>query len=185
MDGWRRPNHMRSLLDGLQTPTPVNFRRLPRGFHSVAKQASFSVAFGSDFKGFWRPTWTQKSMFGPRFFDVIFECVFVSILARFFEAPNLKNRALASTGAWFLQNRCFQKKFEKCRFLLHFSMPKRRKFDHKSSPETYVFSTSIFMRFLVDFVFILESKSRKKIAHFQTIVIRRQPLKHYSFRAAF
>ena len=151
---------MRSHLDALQTPTPVALRRLPRGFHSVAKRASFSVAFGSDFKGIWRLTWTQKSMFGPRFFDVIFECVFVSILARFFEAPNLKNRALASTGAWFLQNRCFQKRFEKCRFLLHIWKPKRRKFDHKSSPETYVFSILIFMRFLVDFGSISEFKDR-------------------------
>ena len=40
-------------------------------------------------------------MFGPLFFDVIFECVFALLSPRFFEAPNLKNRALASTGAQF------------------------------------------------------------------------------------
>ena len=54
MDGWRRPNHMRSLLDALQTPTPVSFRRLPREFHSVAKQASFETLFIRAPIGFWR-----------------------------------------------------------------------------------------------------------------------------------
>ena len=40
-------------LDALQHPTPVNFRRLAGELHSVAKQASFSIAFQSDFEGFW------------------------------------------------------------------------------------------------------------------------------------
>ena len=41
MDGWRRPNHMRSHLDAQQSPTPVNFRRFPGEAHGVAKQALF------------------------------------------------------------------------------------------------------------------------------------------------
>ena len=45
----RRPNHMPSHMDALQTLPPVNFRRGARDFHSVAKQASFYVALGSDF----------------------------------------------------------------------------------------------------------------------------------------
>ncbi len=36
---------MRSLLDALQTVSPVNFRRVAREFHSVAKQASFETPF--------------------------------------------------------------------------------------------------------------------------------------------
>ena len=70
----RRPNHMHSHLDALQAMTPVNFRRLPRDFHSVAKQASFYVAFGTDFQGFWKPKWLPNSIFEALFFDVIFQC---------------------------------------------------------------------------------------------------------------
>ena len=44
---------MPSQLDALQTPIPVDFRRLAGGFHSVTKQASFDIALGSDVKGFW------------------------------------------------------------------------------------------------------------------------------------
>ena len=57
-----------------------------------------------------------------RFFGSLFShAISVSILDRFFEASNLKNRALASTGARFLQNRCFQKVFETCSILVSFS----------------------------------------------------------------
>ena len=87
----RRPNHMRSLLDASQTPTPVNFRRVAREFHSAAKQASFNIAFGTDFRGFLRPKWTSKFDFRAFFFDVIFEYVFTSNFGRFFEARNQKN----------------------------------------------------------------------------------------------
>ena len=48
---------MPGLLDGLQMPTPVNFRRFPRESHSVAKQATFETPcfrvpgrFWSDFR---------------------------------------------------------------------------------------------------------------------------------------
>ena len=37
----RRPNHMPSHLDALQTMGSVNFRRGAGNFHSVAKRASF------------------------------------------------------------------------------------------------------------------------------------------------
>ena len=49
----RRPNHMRSPLDALQTPTPVDFRRFPRDFHSVAQQASFETPFVRVPSRFW------------------------------------------------------------------------------------------------------------------------------------
>ena len=48
-----RPNHMPSHLDALRTMPSVDFRRFARKFHSVAKQASFYVASGIDFGGFW------------------------------------------------------------------------------------------------------------------------------------
>ena len=69
-DGWRRPNHMRSHLNALQTTSPVDFRRVPGGLHSVAKQASFNIAFGRDFGGlgsdfgrFWEAKMDAKSDF--------------------------------------------------------------------------------------------------------------------------
>ena len=36
---------MRSPLDALQTPGPVNLRRLARGLHSVAKPDAFETPF--------------------------------------------------------------------------------------------------------------------------------------------
>ena len=41
----RRPNHMRSHLDALQTTTSVDFRRFAGNLHSVAKQASSKPPF--------------------------------------------------------------------------------------------------------------------------------------------
>ena len=71
----RRPNHMHSHLDALQAMAPVNFRRLARDFHSVAKQASFYIAAGIHFQGFWKTKWLPKFEFRVFFFDVIFHCV--------------------------------------------------------------------------------------------------------------
>ena len=88
MDGWRRPNHMRSLFGRPKAMAPVNFRRLPGDFHSVAKQASLSVAFWSDFRRFWKPKWTLKFNFFKLFFDMFFDRMLASIFASFFEAPD-------------------------------------------------------------------------------------------------
>ena len=79
MDGWRRPNHMRSHLDALQTPAPVNFRRVAGEVHSIAKQASFSVAFWSDFEGFgsdFGMLWEAKMDASIDFWEVILQCLF-------------------------------------------------------------------------------------------------------------
>ena len=48
----RRPNHMHSHLDALQAMRPVDLRRVPRESPSVAKRASFYIAFGRDSCGF-------------------------------------------------------------------------------------------------------------------------------------
>ena len=69
----RRPNHMRCPLDDLQTPTPVGLRRFARGLHSVAKQASFNIAFGVDLEGFGEPKSMPKFDFRAIFSDVIVE----------------------------------------------------------------------------------------------------------------
>ena len=82
---------MRSPLDALQTPPPVNFRRLAGELHSVAKQASFNIAFGTDFRRFSKPKWTSKFDFRALFFDVIFESVLPSKFYQFLKARNQKN----------------------------------------------------------------------------------------------
>ena len=72
----RRPNHMHSHLDALQAMGPVDFRRLPSEAHSVAKQASFYIALGIYFQGFWEVWGSQlgeENRFLRIFFDVFFE----------------------------------------------------------------------------------------------------------------
>ena len=78
---------MRSLLDALQTPTPVTFRRLPRGFHSVAKQTSFEtpfirapIEFRRDFGRFWAVCMEVKIYFLEVFRDAFAERVVESVL---------------------------------------------------------------------------------------------------------
>ena len=88
---------MRSQIGGPKAMRPVNFRRLVGKLHSVAKQASFNVAFKRDLKGFRRDFgrfWEAKtkSIVARCFCNVFFEGVFASILDGFFEARHLKNQ---------------------------------------------------------------------------------------------
>ena len=78
-------------LDAFQTLRPVNLGRLWRGFHSVAKQASFSIAFWSNFGGFGKPKSMPKFDFRAFFSDVIFEQKFTSKFATILEAQNQRN----------------------------------------------------------------------------------------------
>ena len=71
----RRPNHMHSHLDALQVMLPVNFRRGPQDFHSVAKQAAFYIAFGAHFQGFGRPNGLPNSI-SEAFFSTLFFIAF-------------------------------------------------------------------------------------------------------------
>ena len=66
---------MHSHLEALQAMAPVALRRGASGFHSVAKQASFYIAFGAHFQGYWKAKWLPKFDFRGFFFDVIFHCV--------------------------------------------------------------------------------------------------------------
>ena len=90
---------MRSQIGGPKAMRPVSLRRLARGLHSVAKQASFSIALRSDFRGlgshfgrFWEAKMEAKIDFFRLFFDAFFECVLASILGGFLEARNPKNQ---------------------------------------------------------------------------------------------
>ena len=67
----RRPNHMRSQIGSPKAMPPVDLRRLAGGFHSVAKQASFNIAFWSHFSGFGRPKSMPKFDLEP-FFSMTF-----------------------------------------------------------------------------------------------------------------
>ena len=82
---------MRSHIGSPKAMIPVDLRRLPGGLHSVAKQASFNIAFWSHFSGFGRPKSMPKFDFRAFFFDVIFESVLTSKFCRFLEARNQKN----------------------------------------------------------------------------------------------
>ena len=101
MDGWRRPNHMPSHLDAIQTMVSVDLRRLPGEFHSVAKQASFNVAspsdfggFGSDFGRFWEAKMEAKidflKLFLPSFFRLRFGIDFGSFFGGSSHEKSLK-----------------------------------------------------------------------------------------------
>ena len=91
IDCLRRPNHMRSQIGGPKAMPPVGLRRLPGELHSIAKQASFSVAFRSDFKDFWNPKWRPKLDLGLIYFPAFSNTFFASTLGGFLEARNLKN----------------------------------------------------------------------------------------------
>ena len=90
---------MPSHLAALQTTTSVELRRVAGGVHSVAKQASFHIASGRDFKGFredfgrfWEAKTEAKIDFCEVFLLCFFEGVLASIFDSFFEARNLKNQ---------------------------------------------------------------------------------------------
>ena len=63
---------MHSHLDALQAMTPVGLRRVASEAHSVAKQASFYIAFGAHFQGFWE-VWGGQLGGENRFLRVFFE----------------------------------------------------------------------------------------------------------------
>ena len=82
---------MRSFFDSAKAMGSVNLRRLPGGFHSVAKQASFNIAFGVDLGGFGKPKSMPKFDFRAIFSDVIFENKFTSKFGPCLKAQNQKN----------------------------------------------------------------------------------------------
>ena len=82
---------MRSHIGSPKAMTPVDFRRSWGGFHSVAKQASFYIAFRVDLEGLGKPKSMPQFDFRAIFSDVIFEKEFTSKFGSFLEAQNQKN----------------------------------------------------------------------------------------------
>ena len=63
---------MHNNLDALQAMPPVSLRRGASDFHSVAKRASFYIAFGVHFQGFWKAKWLPKFGFRGFFLTLFF-----------------------------------------------------------------------------------------------------------------
>ena len=141
---------MRSHLDALQAMQPVNTRRGPREFHSVAKQASFYIAFGAHFQGFWKAKWLPKFDFRGFFFRCYFSL-------RLIEHPILVDFSRFRTRKIVIfprENNDFCK--------IRFQRPKRRKSVQISNPKTCCFEPSNLKGF---FRCILESKNHQQIAN--------------------
>ena len=128
---------MLSQLDALQRPRPVDFRRLPRGFHSVAKQASFRIAFRSDFERIWKDLgfFSEAEMgakidFGSFFCHGFSDRVLASILNGFLEARNLKNHCFSLGKSMIFIKSTLSKKYRKMAHLgFVFGCQNRRKID--------------------------------------------------------
>ena len=86
-----RPNPLKDQGDSRKAPSPANFGRVPGDFHSVVEQASFSIAFRSDFGGLGKQKWMPKYNFFNMFFDVSLHRVSTSIFTYLLKAPNQKN----------------------------------------------------------------------------------------------
>ena len=82
---------MRSHIGSPKAMPPVDFRRAWGEFHSVAKQASFNIAFGVDLEGFGKPKSMPKFDFRAIFSDVIFEKDFTSKFGSILRVQNQKN----------------------------------------------------------------------------------------------
>ena len=104
---------MRSQIGSPKAMRPVDLRRLPGDLHSLVKQASFSIAFWSNFGGFGMPKSMPKFDFRAFFFDVIFDCFFTSKFGRFLEAQNQKNSNSPEEKTMIFTKSAFSTKIQK------------------------------------------------------------------------
>ena len=123
---------MRSQIGGPKAMPPVSLRRLPGGFHSVAKQASFNVAVGTDFRGTRRPKWTPKVDLRAFFSMLFWNAFWYQILIDFWRLRTRKIAILFEENNDFCKIGVFDKGTKKYGFGLHFGRPNQRKFDPKS-----------------------------------------------------
>ena len=156
---------MHSHLDALQAMTPVNFRRGPRDSHSVAKQASFYIAFGAHFQGFWKAKWLPKFDFRGFFLMLFFIAFEHPILVDFSRLRTRKIVIFPTENNDFCKMCVFDKNTQIARFCLRFQRPKRRKSVQNSNPKTCCFEASNLKGFSLNFRCILESNNRQNIAN--------------------
>ena len=131
-----RPNPLKDPRDSREALRCDDFRRLAGDLHSVATQASFSIALRSDFKAFgsefgcsWGAKMDAKIDSGRFFCDAFVERVQALILRAFLEARNLKIMIFLSKINDFHQIDVFEKVANNDQFWLRFWKPKRRKID--------------------------------------------------------
>ena len=99
---------MGSHIGSPKAMRPVNFRRGLGDFHSVAKQASFSIAFCSNFRGFGKPKSLPIFDFRAIFSDVIFGKKITSKFGSFLRAQNQKKNNFILEKRCFAQNQVFR-----------------------------------------------------------------------------
>ena len=128
---------MLSQLDALQRPVPVGFCRLPGDLHSVAKQASFRIAFRNDFGGFGRPKSMFEAHFSMFFSNAFAHRCWVDIL----RLRTLKIELSPRREHDFRKIDVFKKGSKKHRFWLYFWKPNRRKSDKKTIRKMCLFWT--------------------------------------------
>ena len=162
----RRPNHMHSHLDALQAMAPIDFRRGPSGFHSVAKRTSFYIAFGRDFCGFridFGRFWGGKMEGKIDFLEVFVRCFFglrFGIDLRIFGGAkpetSITTIGFSMVFAHLQKINVFEKSMKKPRFLNRFWRSKPWKIEKQRCWKPCVFLTSIFHRFFSIFWFWLD-----------------------------
>ena len=146
---------MPSLLDALQTLRPVSLRRGPRDFHSVAKQASFCIAFWSDFGGFWSDFGGQngcQNRFLGCFFAMLFSTAFWHrFLIDFRRLKTWKIAISLRKNNDFYKIDVFEKSVEKTSILALCWGAKTMTNPEKMVLKSELFLTSIFLALFYDF----------------------------------
>ena len=153
---------MQSQFRSPEVAAPVNLRRLPGGLHSVAKQASFNVAFRSDFGVFWSDfgIFLEAKMeaqivffwfFFRCFFRMRFGIDFGSFFSCFFKSRPSKFMRPRSVLLTFTLFRLFWKTCEKSSILESFSEAKTMKNREKMVLKNVYFFNFVFFGFFHDF----------------------------------
>ena len=127
-----------------------------------------------------------KSRCSSLFFSMLFWNAFsYQILIDFWRLRTAKIAILHRKNNDFCKIGVFDKGRKTNGFWVPLGRPNQRKFDRKSFPKNIVF----LHRFLCIFYSILAPFSVPKITEksqfFENMVVRKRPLKHYCFRAAF
>ena len=126
---------MRSHLDALQAMALVDFRQGRGDSHSVAQQASFYIAFETNFQGFGSPTGLPTSTFQAFCSTLFFNAFENQISLDFWK---LRTRKITIFLMIFAK-RAFSIKLRNYLFCLYFRRSKRRKSIQKSNPKTCCF----------------------------------------------
>ena len=150
---------MRSQIGGPKVTPPIDFR-FPAGFHNVAKQASFSIAF---FQQFWWLGETKidtQISFQSFFFGVIFASVLTSKFGRFSESRKQKNSNCFKEKKMIFTKSALSIKIKKTmNFHVIFGGPNEEN-SKKNQLKNALFLSIAFLAFSGDFACVLEAKKK-------------------------